>query len=70
MCPTSVYPIPYPNQTVFHSTLQRSLPYVQLGLGTVSEINLKKIIPDENISIKMGGIVPIGDQKTLGFLNN
>src|SRR5690606_13106912 len=33
------------------------------GLGTINEINLKKIIPDDSISIKKGGIVPLGEQK-------
>src|SRR5690606_24960862 len=63
MCPTSgiSYPIPEPNSFSFNSP-KGACPVCN-GLGTINEINLKKIIPDENVSIKMGGIVPIGDQK-------
>ena len=34
------------------------------GLGEVQEINLAKIIPDPSLSIKNGGIVAVGEQKT------
>ncbi len=30
------------------------------GLGTVADINIDTIIPDRNLSISMGGIVPLG----------
>ena len=63
MCPTSgvSYPIPEPNSFSFNSP-KGACPVCN-GLGTVNEINLKKIIPDNSLSIKKGGIVPIGEQK-------
>ena len=35
------------------------------GLGTISEIDIKKIIPDRTKSIRKGGIVPLGEYKTI-----
>lgn len=63
MCPTSgvSYPLPEPNTFSFNSP--KGACEHCAGLGTVNEINLKKIIPDDNLSIKKGGIVPIGEQK-------
>lgn len=63
MCPSSgiSYPIPEPNSFSFNSP--KGACSVCNGLGTMNEINLKKIIPDENVSIKAGGIAPIGEQK-------
>ena len=40
------------------------------GLGKVNKINLESIIPDNNISIHGGGIIPIGGYKTAGYLNS
>lgn len=63
MCPTTgiSYPEPEPNTFSFNS------PYGACehcsGLGTVSEIDLEKIIPDNSKSIKNGGIVAIGPYK-------
>ncbi|MCQ2291870.1 MAG: excinuclease ABC subunit UvrA [Bacteroidales bacterium] len=63
MCPTTgiSYPEPEPNTFSFNS------PYGACehcsGLGTVSEIDLDKIIPDNSKSIKNGGIVAIGPYK-------
>jgi len=63
MCPTTgiSYEEPEPNTFSFNS------PYGACpkcsGLGTISEIDLKKIIPDPEKSIKKGGIVPIGEYK-------
>lgn len=64
MCPTSgiSYPLPEPNSFSFNSP--KGACSHCTGLGTVSEINLKKIIPDDGISIKKGGILPIGEQKS------
>lgn len=63
MCPTSgvSYPIPEPNSFSFNSP-KGACPNCN-GLGTVNEINLKKIIPNDTISIKAGAILPIGEQK-------
>ncbi len=63
MCPTSgiSYDEPEPNSFSFNS------PYGACpkcnGLGTISEIDLNKIIPDRTKSIKKGGIIPIGEYK-------
>ena len=63
MCPTSgiSYDEPQPNTFSFNS------PYGACrrcnGLGTISEIDLKSIIPDTGKNIKTGGIIPLGPQK-------
>lgn len=63
MCPSSgiSYPDPEPNLFSFNS------PYGACptcsGLGEISEVDIDKIIPDKNISIKKGGITPIGEYK-------
>jgi excinuclease ABC subunit A len=63
MCPTSgiSYNEPEPNTFSFNS------PYGACGkcngLGTITEIDLKKIFPDKKKNIKKGGIAPIGEYK-------
>ncbi|MDZ7740222.1 MAG: excinuclease ABC subunit UvrA [Bacteroidota bacterium] len=63
MCPTSgiSYEEPEPNTFSYNS------PYGACsrcnGLGKISEIDLKKIIPDKNKSIRKGAIAPIGEFK-------
>jgi excinuclease ABC subunit A len=63
MCPTTglSYDEPEPNTFSFNS------PYGACpecnGLGSISEIDIRKIIPDPSKSIKKGGIVPIGEYK-------
>jgi len=63
MCPSSgiSYPKPEPNSFSFNSP--KGACENCNGLGTVQEINLDKIIPDNKISIKNGAIAPIGEQK-------
>lgn len=63
MCPTTgiSYDEPEPNTFSFNSPYG-ACPHCN-GLGTVSEIDLKKIIPDKTKSIRKGGIVPIGEYK-------
>ncbi len=62
MCPTSgiSYDEPAPNMFSFNS------PYGACrkcnGLGTISEADIKSIIPDPKMNIKAGGIVPLGQQ--------
>ena len=64
MCPTTgiSYDEPAPNLFSFNS------PYGACkkcnGLGLVSEIDIKKIIPDVKSNIKKGGIVPLGEYKS------
>ena len=63
MCPTSgvSYPDPEPNLFSFNS------PYGACsncsGLGEVSEADIDKIIPNPKLSIKKGGLAPLGDFK-------
>ena len=63
MCPTSgiSYEEPEPNTFSFNS------PYGACpkcnGLGTISEIDINKIIPDRSKSIRKGGITPLGEYK-------
>ncbi|MBA5791339.1 excinuclease ABC subunit UvrA [Flavobacterium sp. xlx-214] len=67
MCPTSgiSYPIPEPNSFSFNSP-KGACPVCN-GLGAIHEINLKKIITNDELSIKAGGIVPIGEYKNTWF---
>ncbi len=63
MCPTTgiSYPEPEPNTFSFNS------PYGACekcnGLGYITEVDLKKIIPDDHKSIRAGALVPIGPYK-------
>ncbi len=64
MCPVSgiSYDEPQPNLFSFNS------PYGACpkcnGLGKVAEVDINKIIPNKKLSIKKGGIAPIGEYKT------
>jgi excinuclease ABC subunit A len=63
MCPTSgiSYDEPAPNLFSFNS------PYGACpkchGLGTISEIDENKIMPKPNLSIRRGGLAPLGEYK-------
>lgn len=63
MCPTSgiSYAKPEPNNFSFNSP--KGACEVCNGLGTVHEINLHKVIPDRTLSIKKGGLAPLGPEK-------
>ena len=65
MCPTSgiSYNEPAPHTFSFNSP-QGACPKCN-GLGTVSQIDIKKIIPDTKISIRNGGILPLGKYKNV-----
>ncbi|NMH28819.1 excinuclease ABC subunit UvrA [Flavobacterium silvaticum] len=56
------YPNPEPNLFSFNSP-KGACPNCT-GLGTVNEINLKKIIPNPKLSIKQGGFAPLGEYKS------
>jgi excinuclease ABC subunit A len=64
MCPTTgiSYPMPEPNTFSFNSP--KGACDTCNGLGRISKVNIKKIIPNPEISIKNGGIAPIGEQKS------
>lgn len=63
MCPTSgiSYNEPEPNLFSFNS------PYGACqkcnGLGEISEIDIDKVIPEKHVSIRKGGIAPLGSYK-------
>lgn len=63
MCPTSgiSYQNPEPNTFSFNSP--KGACEQCKGIGTVNEINLTKIIPNPKVSIKSGGLAPIGAYK-------
>ncbi|NQY10163.1 MAG: excinuclease ABC subunit UvrA [Flavobacteriales bacterium] len=63
MCPTTgiSYKEPAPNLFSFN-TPYGACPKCN-GLGEVSEIDIKKIIPDDSLSIKKGAVAPIGKFK-------
>lgn len=67
MCPTTgiSYPEPEPNLFSFNS------PYgacpTCMGLGEVSEIDKEKVIPNPELSIKKGGLAPLGEYKRNWF---
>ncbi|GGD26647.1 excinuclease ABC subunit UvrA [Flavobacterium orientale] len=63
MCPTSgiSYPNPEPNNFSFNSP--KGACDSCNGLGTINQINSKKIIPNPKLSIKQGGFAPLGDYK-------
>ncbi|MET3022187.1 excinuclease ABC subunit UvrA, partial [Flavobacterium hydatis] len=64
MCPSTgiSYQNPEPNLFSFNSP-KGACPHCN-GLGTVNEINVKKIIPNPKLSIKAGGFVPLGEYKS------
>ncbi|GLB52402.1 UvrABC system protein A [Neptunitalea chrysea] len=63
MCPSSgiSYPSPEPNTFSFNSP-KGMCPHCK-GLGVVQHVNIDKIIPNKKISIKNGGIAPVGEYK-------
>ncbi|WP_163406932.1 excinuclease ABC subunit UvrA [Flavobacterium ajazii] len=64
MCPSTgiSYQNPEPNLFSFNSP-KGACPHCN-GLGTVHEINVKKIIPNPKLSIKSGGFAPLGEYKS------
>ncbi|MDZ7739575.1 MAG: excinuclease ABC subunit UvrA [Bacteroidales bacterium] len=65
MCPTTgiSYNEPAPHTFSFNSP-QGACPRCN-GLGTVSEVDVKKIIPDDSLSIRKGGIEPLGKYRNM-----
>jgi len=63
MCPETgiSYPNPEPNTFSFNSP--KGACKTCNGLGKNNKVNTKKVIPDTSISIKKGGIIPLGEQK-------
>ncbi len=63
MCASSgiSYPQPEPNAFSFNSP-KGACSYCN-GIGSVHEVDNNKLIPDKEISIKNGGLAPLGDEK-------
>jgi len=64
MCPTTgiSYPNPEPNTFSFNSP--KGMCSHCSGLGHVYQVNEKKIFPNKKITIKAGGIAPLGEYKS------
>ena len=64
MCPTSgiSYPNPEPNNFSFNSP-KGMCPHCK-GLGSLYRVNLEKLVPNKNLSIKQGALAPHGPQKS------
>lgn len=63
MCPSSgiSYPNPEPNNFSFNSP-KGACDHCN-GIGELYEVNVRKIVPDENLSIKNGALAPHGAEK-------
>ncbi len=63
MCPTSGISYPEPEPSLFSFNSPYGACPTCSGLGEVSEADIDKIIPDPKLSIKKGGLAPIGEYK-------
>ena len=63
MCPSTgiSYPTPEPNTFSFNSP--KGMCQECNGLGHIYEVNENKILPNKKLSIKSGGIAPLGEYK-------
>ncbi|MET0759921.1 MAG: excinuclease ABC subunit UvrA, partial [Flavobacterium sp.] len=64
MCPTTGISYQNPEPNIFSFNSPKGACEHCKGLGTVNEINLKKIIPNPKLSIKTGGFAPLGEYKS------
>jgi len=67
MCPTSGISYPEPEPSLFSFNSPYGACPTCSGLGEVSEIDQEKVIPDPKLSIKKGGLAPIGEYKKNWF---
>jgi len=69
MCPTTgiAYDDPEPNLFSFNSPSGACSRCN--GLGIIEEVDLNKVFPDKNLSIKNGGIAPLGEYKNTWVFN-
>ena len=63
MCPTTGVSYQNPEPNLFSFNSPKGACENCNGLGTINQINLKKIIPNPKLSIKNGGIIPLGEYK-------
>jgi excinuclease ABC subunit A len=63
MCPTSgiSYNEPAPHSFSFNSP-QGACPHCN-GLGTINDVDIRKILPDEDKSIRKGALLPLGSYR-------
>jgi excinuclease ABC subunit A len=64
MCPTTGISYQNPEPNLFSFNSPKGACSNCNGLGTVNEINVKKIIPNTKLSIKAGGFAPLGEYKS------
>ena len=64
MCPTSGISYQNPEPHLFSFNSPKGACDHCKGLGTINEINIKKIIPNPKISINKGGFAPLGEYKS------
>lgn len=63
MCPTTGISYPEPEPSLFSFNSPYGACQNCSGLGEVSEADITKIIPDPKLSIKKGGLAPLGEYK-------
>jgi excinuclease ABC subunit A len=63
MCPTSGISYPEPEPSLFSFNSPYGACQTCNGLGEISEVDLEKIIPNFKLSIKKGGLAPLGEYK-------
>lgn len=63
MCPTTGISYAYPEPNNFSFNSPKGACETCNGLGTINQINIKKIIPNPKLSIKKGGFAPLGEYK-------
>ena len=64
MCPTTGISYQNPEPNLFSFNSPKGACDNCKGLGTVNEINIKKIIPNPKLSINKGGFTPLGEYKS------
>ncbi len=64
MCPTSGISYQNPEPNLFSFNSPKGACEDCNGLGTINQINIKKIIPNPKLSINKGGIIPLGEYKS------
>jgi excinuclease ABC subunit A len=64
MCPTTGISYQNPEPNLFSFNSPKGACNHCNGLGTVNEINIKKIIPNPKLSIKNAGFAPLGEYKS------
>ena len=64
MCPTTGISYQNPEPNLFSFNSPKGACSNCNGLGIINEINLKKIVPNPNMSIKQGGFTPLGEYKS------